>query len=53
MCWNIHGMNGHGRKQKGEKEKKMMGQTALEMDPFVSTKHGYMTLQIVISNYSS
>ena len=21
MCWNIHGMNGHGRKQKGEKEK--------------------------------
>ena len=25
MCWNIHGMNGHGRKQKGEKEKKMLG----------------------------
>lgn len=31
----------------------MMGQTALEMNPFVSTKHGYMTLKIGISKYSS
>ena len=41
-----------GESKRG-KEKKIMGQTALEMDPFVSTEHGYMTLQIVISNYSS